>query len=75
MFLGGWGREERKELTIKMALYAQMGLSVLSYSDFAGCILDNLLLTKPKLRGDTRGRATPPPPLRPGFLLEKRKQQ
>lgn len=45
-----WGAEEKKELTIKMALYAQMGLSVLSFSDFAGCILDNLLLTQPKLR-------------------------
>lgn len=72
---GGEG-EERKELTIKMALYAQMGLSALSYSYFAGCILDNLLLTKPKLRGNTRGIAIPPPPLPgSGFLPEKGKQQ
>ena len=60
----GWGAEERKELTIKMALYAQMDLSVLSFSSSAGCTFDILLLIKPKLQRDTENRelSTPPPP-------------
>ena len=60
----GWGAEERKELTIKMALYAQMDLSVLSFSSSAGCTFDILLLIKPKLQRDTENSesSSPPPP-------------
>lgn len=82
----GWGAEERKELTIKMALYAQMDLSVLSFSSSAGCTFDILLLIKPKLQRDTENSESsspPPPPPHPSppkprccffsFLLEKKK--
>lgn len=80
--VGGGGAEERKELTIKMALYAQMDLSVLSFSSSAGGTFDILLLIKPKLQRDTENsESSSPPPRTPPppnslffFLLEERKQ-
>lgn len=63
--VGGGGAEERKELTIKMALYAQMDLSVLSFSSSAGGTFDILLLIKPKLQRDTENSESSSPPPAP----------